>query len=423
MNFILSKINKNSLIHYGIMLLLLLVPFQIYFNLYGHLSITVEAIILALTFLLILFTIGFRSFFSADDKITPFVYLFIISLVISTVLAENPIVSIKFSIKWIALLMAYFVIYRGISYLPRQNTIMSLLTLSACVSTLIGLFFFLIGEKALEAFFNSSAAVLFIDPDTIHFGEINWFRGGGTGGTFFNRNWYAAFIGFVLPYNLAKTLIVKKERWFWLFSSILLGIGLLVSLSRGGWIGLIGFLILLFFMIKENSKRIIFYVFIGLLILFIMVAIFTPGLWSNILERSANILVVDYKINRIAIWSTSLNMFMNNPLTGVGIANNSIGSAHSIFLQILVELGLVGTTVFLMLLLNVFFELFSKITKINSIESYVLGLGLIGAWLWLCLQGMLSTTLFNDKLFISFAIILGLTAHFVDRKTENQISD
>ncbi|MFC1849715.1 O-antigen ligase family protein [candidate division CSSED10-310 bacterium] len=409
----------GKLIRFTFIIFILLIPFQIYFDIYGDLSLTVITIILFVLLLLLSYSLGGPfQLLKIDHQIMLYIYLFMASMILSAVLANDALVSLKYCLKWLVLMTTYIMVYWSIIFLPDREDFFLILTVTASIITSIGIFFFVLGEEAFQEFLTTRAAALFIDPATIRFGEINWFKGGGTGGTFFNRNWYAAFLGMILPFCLVRGILVKEKRLFWFGSSFLLIAGLLISLSRGGWLGFICFVFVSLLLFKKHYWKIIVVLFVGAIVTGVTVSIISPSLWASLLERSATILVVDYRINRISIWSQSLDALKSNPLIGIGVANNPLGSAHSNFLQILIEQGIIGLTVFIMILLTLIQQLLVKVKLVEEIKDYVLGISLLGTWIWFSVQGLLSTTLFNEKMFVTFACLLAITTRFLE--TERQ---
>lgn len=410
---------QQTLLRHGTFVLLMLIPFQFYFDLHGSLSITVvEVIIMALLGVILLEKKGLKGVISQGDPLSQYVLLFGLSMVFSAFFAPNFTIAAKYSIKWLLFLSAFFILANcGPLLRSRENAFIAL-TLAGCTSTGIGLVFLLLGPMGFDDFLFSPAGSLFIDSATIRYDETNWFRGGGTGGTFFNRTWYAAFLGAVLPYCIIRTFLIREKRVFWAGAAILLFIGLVFSLSRGGWLAMIGFMFLLVFLFREHYRKVIYLIFAGGMVIMLILALLLPELWSGIVERVETILMLDSKVNRINIWSESLNSLTCNPIVGVGIANIPVGSAHSNYLQILAEQGIVGLALFVTLLIAVFTMLYRRIKSSSDIKEYVFGVGLLGSWTWFIIQGLHATTFYNDKIYALFSCLLGMTAFFVREPSE-----
>lgn len=398
----------------GFLSVIILLPFQIYIELFGQLSITLAFIMsVSLYFPVVLLKRSIGKIFFIEHPLNWVIFAFFLSMVLSNLDANSVTVSAKFTLKWIAMLSAIFPLFWSFHFLKRKDDFFSFLSISATLTTLIGIFFYILGPMALKEFFLSRAAGLFFDPSTLRYGDINWFRGGGTGGTFFNRNWYAAFLGMAIPYSVVRTIFVPKFRIYWGSMSVLMILGLLISLSRGGWLGFIAFTIFLVFIYQKNFVRIVIFGLLFTIVATLVIMAFFPDLGYMLFERAATIMIVDYRINRLVIWSDSLNSMPRNPVFGIGIANNPIGSAHSNYLQVLVEQGIFGLMVFVSLLTLVFQGLYNKLKKLHDDMRRLTVIGVMGSWIWFCVQGFLSTTLFNDKNFMTFVAFLAVTMYIL----------
>lgn len=398
--------------------LIILIPFQIYFDVYGSVSLTVTSILITLTLALMAGRIGGNPLrlLTVGDPIGTYLLLLIGSMVLSTVLAVDMVVSLKYLVKWTIYLATFWVAYQGLRRYSDRDDVLWALALAAAISTLIGIFFFLLGPKALESFLRSRSAALFIDPATLKFGDINWFRGGGTGGTFFNRNWYAAFVGMILPYAFIRTILVRERRFAWLSLTLILLAGLLVSMSRGGWVGAAAAMAIMLFHARRRNQRLFLVIAVVAVLAVIVPGILVPAFRTILLERMQTILVIDARLNRIYFWSSTLNALAMQPLFGVGVACNPAGAAHGDCLQIIVEQGLVGGIIYLLLFLSIFGRLAPVLARPMARTDFALGLGLLGIWTGFWVHGLLSTTLFNDKMMMTFALVLALTTAFLQDK-------
>lgn len=409
----------------GTFILLLLIPYQFYFDVHGSLSITVvEMIILVLLGVSVMERNGLRLLLSHGHPLSMYVLLFGLSMIVSTAFAHDFVISAKYCCKWLLFLSAFFVIARCAPLLRSRDTVFVALALAGCTSTAIGLMLFRLGPDGFEEYLSSHAASLFIDSSTLECDEHNWFRGGGAGGTFFNRNWYSAFLGAVLPYCIIRAFLIRRKRMLWTAAAVLLFIGLVVSLSRGAWLGMIGFIFLLIILFMKRYRKVLCLIITGGIVILSTLILLSPELWSSIVERSTTILVVDSRVNRINMWSVSLNTLMYNPVVGIGIANIPVGSAHSNYLQILAEQGIAGLAIFVTLLITIFRLLYGTIKSTPDQEEFVFGAGLLGSWTWFVFQGIPTTTFYNDKIYATFSCLLGITAFYLRKQNEgDELSD
>ncbi|MCB0190277.1 MAG: O-antigen ligase family protein, partial [Caldilineaceae bacterium] len=209
-------------------------------------------------------------------------------------------------------------------------------------------------------------------------------------------NPYAGYLGLTLPVAVSlsiwawqrTTVLGRYEprrlealRWLILTAGAagLIGLGMLASWSRGGWLGAlagVGFVVIF------RSRRALVLGVIGGLFLVMAVAIggVSPALIPDaIAQRVADVpayfgvgieVVVSQPvtdenfsvIERLAHWIAALRMWESHPWVGVGPGNyavvypdvrlprweDALGHAHNVYLNILAESGLVGLAAYVM---------------------------------------------------------------------------
>jgi O-antigen ligase len=189
-------------------------------------------------------------------------------------------------------------------------------------------------------------------------------------GLFAHPNAMALFIApllaYLLPYlreKLFKNIggvpnSIGIMTWLMVFSWIIGVVGLFLSLSRGGWLGLVVAVIM--FVIFSRSKK-IFIAFVGLVLIAVVVVVSVPNLRYRVLlpfygEKSS--------VARISLWETGIKMVDDAPVLGQGIAgfgaqwdkfNTDIGlehynSPHNVLINFWVDIGLLGLIAWLLLL-------------------------------------------------------------------------
>jgi len=205
-------------------------------------------------------------------------------------------------------------------------------------------------------------------------------------GSFRQPNPYAGYLGLSLPVALSLTLwaaerIRRRTAWFAFYggATLLIGLGLLASWSRGGWLGAtagVGTVLLLYSRRFVGTSLLVlgFVLMIALLggvsadmipatmaqRLHDMPHLLNPGRLSAVLDApvtNENFAVVE----RIAHWVAALRMWQDAPWFGVGLGNYAVvypavirndarlafwddplGHAHNIYLNVLAESGLLG---------------------------------------------------------------------------------
>lgn len=202
-------------------------------------------------------------------------------------------------------------------------------------------------------------------------------------GTFRQPNPYAGYLGLTLPIAFGITLWAITHWWqqrsmvqlTTLLSALValgaIGIGLMTSWSRGGWLGALvgGIVVMLLF--SRATRRISFIAgavaLVGVLVGAVNPAWVPSAIVSRIADLPAmvgagdvlNQPVTDENfavIERLAHWVAALRMWDSNLWLGVGPGNYSanyasvalprwpeaLGHAHNIYLNVLAESGLIG---------------------------------------------------------------------------------
>ena len=177
------------------------------------------------------------------------------------------------------------------------------------------------------------------------------------------------FTGIVLL-AFACLLFRKADRRLTLIGAALFFALNLLSMfltgTRAAWLGFIaGFTLLLYFVFK-SKKMVSLKMILVVLVILILTATFVDLGW--VIDRLASIADSSYGSNRqrIMMYLGGLEMFKDHPLVGVGIgqfrtayANYRVEGAklythiHCFYLHLLVELGLIGFSVFVLLVYNV----------------------------------------------------------------------
>ncbi|MCX7920987.1 MAG: O-antigen ligase family protein [Clostridia bacterium] len=168
----------------------------------------------------------------------------------------------------------------------------------------------------------------------------------------------------VLLIPLSISFIYSEEKKFkkGLFALIALTMiaCLVVTLSRGAWIGF-AVAILIFFLMKD--KRLI----VPIILLMVLVLVFVPSVASRITYMlSPEYIASSLKGGRLVRWGIGLQMLLENLWFGVGLGR--FGGAVAMnnknlfpntfymdnyFLKTAVEMGLIGLTAFFLLIYNV----------------------------------------------------------------------
>jgi probable O-glycosylation ligase (exosortase A-associated) len=171
-----------------------------------------------------------------------------------------------------------------------------------------------------------------------------------------DSNEFAQFILMFLPFPFILLSHIKR-LYVRLLLIALIGvglIGLIMSGSRGGFLGLVAVMI---YLAVRGTRR--FSMLMAVIVIAVMMAMLIPSSYTHRIE-SINDLQADESIElRLEAWQAGFRMFLSNPATGVGAgcflgASTSFGMshwlvAHNSFVNALAELGLFGFVPFVLL--------------------------------------------------------------------------
>ena len=215
---------------------------------------------------------------------------------------------------------------------------------------------------------------------------------------FIHKNILASFI--FLSLGITSLSILKlKDKWklFSIIISILLGIILLILFNRATYLALFGsvFTFLLLQTKKKTRKRVI-----------IITLLFLIGLTSFYTYKSIktvnHLSIINSFDERVKVWKNTIDMVKEKPILGVGSGNwqynflkysvsniqkivhnnTSFQKPHNDYLWILSELGIIGFTLVLVIVIYLFKPTLKPILKERNIElsivfSFIIGLSII----------------------------------------------
>lgn len=242
-------------------------------------------------------------------------------------------------------------------------------------------------------------------------------------GTFTNPTFFAEMIGLALPVTLA--LLLKSRAWK---DRIVLsgyaacqGFALILTYSRGAWLGfMVSFAVMAVFYERK------------LLILGLLAAVAALFLAPPVLvERLLSSFTLDDSSNsyRMFIWRGSIALLKANFLRGVGLGAESFvhvypeymiiqtpaPHAHSTYLEMLIELGLLGFTALMWFLVAWASYVFFTILKAEGrwgkrwAEIGILS-GIFSAIAGHMVQGVVEYTWYSPKIAIVYWMWVGLSA-------------
>ncbi len=200
-------------------------------------------------------------------------------------------------------------------------------------------------------------------------------RGGVTDIFFYNKNSIASFMSMGLPVVAARFLFkASPHRLRWVMLALLLIVALLLTGSRGAWIGTIVALGVLTGL--KNKASLTRYIAVGVIALIALNSLLPSDLTriSDISESysatlsspTANADVGGTVLSRLVLWRDALKIIAAHPYLGVGVGGyisfdsyggNTINfnstDPHNSFLYMWAELGTPGLIIFVWLLASI----------------------------------------------------------------------
>lgn len=224
----------------------------------------------------------------------------------------------------------------------------------------------------------------------------------------FGSNSEIGVISFVMPFIFVNTIESDNKYVNKLVLStfrILSIWWIIVALSRWGYFTFFIAFILTFFLDRGNNKK--YYYFIIFFLIFVLLFTFSNNIIEMIIYRfsGGDIFKIDYIIGktiedlRWQIWENAFKVIKKNIFFGVGIGNHPIisplgtTSAHNMFINILVERGILTCLIFIGIIIF-FYRACFKFRKLsNNYQlkkiSLMLSLGITTFIIWSLIGGPL----------------------------------
>ncbi len=397
------------------------VPYQSLFDVkvYG-VSVTVtEVVVVLLLAAWLTQVVAGRAARPRRSPLVVAVTVLVVTLSLSVLVATNLALSAKELLKWVELAATYIA---GSSLLetPRQRRT---------------LLVWLVGAGLSEALLGLLQSVLRRGPEHFMIGGVLM----RAYGTFEQPNPYGGYLGLTLPVVVALVLFgLPPGQWRRVAGTIvaLMAAALLLTLSRGAWSGQAVALLLVLMMGSRAARQ-------ALVTFGVLGALLAAGLWPlappQITGRLASIVTsaVDLGhlaqetvtpenwsvMERLSQWYAGWQMFINNPILGVGIGNYNaaydtyrldqwpiaLGHAHNHYLTIAAEAGLLGLAAYAGFLATAFGRILRAYRQARDPFGRALAVGILGSLASFATHNMV------DVLFVhGMGVTIGLLLALVD---------
>ena len=335
--------------------------------------------------------------------INRFVILYAAIYLVATFTSVTPSESLLSGILSVAFILFAVVLGSAVTKRQQLDAVIFLLVLAGAAVSAYGICQYLFGWG-----YQSSA---WVDSDM--FSSIG-FR---VTATLQNPNMLGQYLVLMIPVGGAKLLSCKTwpERIFYFASCGLMCICMILTFSRGAWLGLV-FAAAIFFVLLD--PRLI------MLAPFALVALYFV-LPETVISRFTSIgnLKDNSTSYRVYIWLGTLAMLKDGYwLCGVGpgeaafnqvypaYSYNTIVAphAHNLFLQIVCDAGIVALGIFLLALFWYFRSLCSALGKEKDFTSRILQIAFIAGMAGFLVQAMTDYSFYNYRVMLIFWVYLAM---------------
>lgn len=351
-----------------------------------------------------------------------FVALFLLVMLFGGIISFGGAASLREASVYVCLLLGYFLFVTIISSREWLSKCAAALVVSGAGTALYGLY-----QK-----FAGNLEVGTMDKEM--FSDL----GGRITSTFENSNMLGVFLVMLIPFAFALALRMRGmlARLFYLACAGTMGICLIYTWSRGAWLGLL-FACLVFVLLYNHYFIPLLIPGAALGITLLWNKLGGSGFVTQIVGRFSSIVTMtdSSSVYRLGIWRGAFRILGEYWFTGIGIgaeafrtvyirnAESGIEAAvhsHNLFLQIMIETGLIGLVIFIcaiVLCIKSGLEIIRYSSFETGFEKAIAVSGISGLSAAL-LQGMSDFIWFNYRIYFLFwlvAAFVGASARIARR--------
>jgi len=341
-----------------------------------------------------------------------YIILFAVIIGISGITSFDRSTSINIALVYIVFILSYFLFTNTLTTKKQFVTALIMLLSGGIIVSFIGIY---------QYIFGFSAGNVWIDSDM--FSEIDT----RVVSTFENPNVLGEYLLIIIPIAIAYFFesgsIKTKLSSF--IAAVILVLCMVFTFSRGCWIGMIvSFGILSLF----YDRR---YVWAGFILL-LFAPLYLP---ESIIQRFLSVgNTTDTSTSyRVYIWFGTIDMLKDYWLTGIGLGEGAFNviyphysysaivapHSHNLYLQILVENGIVGFVLFSVLMIAFYKNAIHVICRLNRGFMKVCLLAFVSAATGYLVQGLFDNVWYNYRVFMFFFMTLAFTMQCANISIKN----
>lgn len=388
----------------GVVLVLYKPEFGLYFTVLLLPLVSFRYVILVfgittISFIFKMFTVEAFTFKKMPIKYS--IVLFLVPLFFATMTSFTLLQSI---VRLVVYLIAFLFLFISINLIDSKQKLYYMIIaaiVSATIVGLYGLYQYKAGIELKEVWIDQEQ-----NPD-IQMRIIS---------TFDNPNILAEYLILTIPITFAllynSNSLLKKL--FSLFEIAVQGMCILLTYSRGGWLGL--FLAMLIFAFFVDRKLLLLYAVAG-----IGLIIINP---KSIVTRLITIVSLEDSSNayRIPLWKASIHMIRDFWLNGIGLGIDAFRAiypqymmqgivaahSHNVFLQLFVEAGIFGLVGFVVFVFNSLRMNFIAFVKGVDIKIKRISISVVASILGLLLHGLVDYVFFSNRIIMMFWVLISI---------------
>lgn len=398
----------------GVILALFCLPF---FSLFNNPTIILSATVLAVIISYCIKLIRGKRILRFEI-IDLSVLLFGVLILMSGAISAGGIASLRESLVAFELMLGFFITVNLMRTAEWIKRCFKAIVASGTVVAFIGIVQYVIGA------FPDGGAWL----DTEYFYDIS----GRAVSLFDNPNILAVYLILVLPISLYFGVTAQKgsPKVLASISTISILICILLTWSRGAWIAATICIVCFFLLYSKKTLACIF----ALVPIIPMASIFIP---DSVTRRILSIgdLADSSTMYRVYTWKGTLECIKDNILGGIGYGPSAFQTiypqyayagmesaehSHSLFLQILLGMGIVGLIVFGVIIFLYAQMNFEYIKNSNDISGRLTMIACLCAVLGLLIFGLFDYSWYSYRVFFLFWTIMGLACAYV-RVNKNEM--
>lgn len=247
-------------------------------------------------------------------------------------------------------------------------------------------------------------------------------------------------IGIALIFNRAEPM----KRWFFISIVLLLLINFILTVSRGGYLGLIASLVVLgIFMFKKifTWRNVLIGVFaIGIVGYGVAFAL-SKGNYQATNEFIGHVMVTDFKNSesvqgRLLTYRRAYNAYKWYPVFGIGIGNygpfakfyppvappKGWDIVNNQYIELLAETGLVGTIAYGILLIAITARTFIALKYASDLLLRSVLIGAFAALVGILVQYNFMSTLYIIHIWVLIGLLIAVQSIILNSKSKMQIS-